>query len=66
MIVIVYGNPFDGLSVLGMFECTADATDYAGHYLNAEDWWVTSVEPKIEEETHTMIEGEYIPGIEGV
>ena len=37
--VIVTGNPFDGLQIIGPFKTHNDAVEYAGR-IEDTDWWV--------------------------
>lgn len=48
--VIVYGNAFDGLAILGTFEDEEDAAAYAeiDRVIRSEPWHIVFVEPKFE------------------
>lgn len=44
MLVIVYGNPFDGLAIVGPFEDTEEANHYGEMELRNFEYWVIAVE----------------------
>lgn len=39
MYVVVYGNPLDGLEIVGPFKDAGEALDYAENNLSGELWW---------------------------
>ena len=43
-LVILYGNPIDGLSVAGPFFSASRAIEWASDVLAGETWWVTPLE----------------------
>ncbi len=51
MYVIVVGNPFDGMNIIGPFDDAEFAGDYAQMLHRNEDWWVMKLTvPETEEE----------------
>jgi hypothetical protein len=52
--VVVSGNPFDGLTIWGPFDCFKEAEDFAICNpitdLSDETWWIEHLESPIEEE----------------
>lgn len=47
MVVVVSGNPFDGLAIHGPFPEGNAANEWASDALQREEWWVVEVqEPK--------------------
>lgn len=44
--VIVTGNPFDGLTLIGPFDNHEAALTYADTHTFEWDWWVVPVHPK--------------------
>ncbi len=46
MTILVWGNPFDGLSVVGPFDSTEEAARYAetDREIRGGDWWAIDVD----------------------
>lgn len=44
MSVVVFGNPVDGIQVIGPFDTGEDATRWADLVFNDGDWWVVPLE----------------------
>ena len=45
MFVILYGNPVDGMSIIGPFPTSEDANGHAEDTLNGNgEWWVVELE----------------------
>lgn len=43
--IIIYGNPVDGLSFIGPFDCLSDAAAAGNIDPNIEgDWWISELE----------------------
>lgn len=53
--VIIYGNPVDGLAVVGPFELYGDAEAYAEKKID-DGWWITNLEPVVEVHWITNLE----------
>lgn len=41
--VIVLGNPFDGLSIVGPFATGDEANEWADLHASGEDWWCVAL-----------------------
>lgn len=41
--VVVVGNPFDGIRLIGPFEDGNDANEWADENCDTEDWWVVNI-----------------------
>jgi hypothetical protein len=41
--VVVVGNPFDGIRLIGPFEDGNDANEWADENCNNEEWWVVNI-----------------------
>lgn len=39
MHVVVYGNPFDGMTIVGPFTTGVEAVEWASDHLKRDDWW---------------------------
>ena len=48
--VIAYGNPFDGIELIGCFDQAHDANEYANRHLVQFDWWIAALQKPCEEE----------------
>lgn len=44
MWVVVYGNPFEGMRIVGPFKRYSDAEEYADVENPADDWWITELQ----------------------
>lgn len=44
MFVVAYGNPFDGISLVGPFDDAEVAAEYAVSYHGDGEWWVKELE----------------------
>ena len=42
-IIVVRGNPIDGLEFFGPFDSEDDATEWADNHRDSRDWWVAYV-----------------------
>jgi len=42
--VIMYGDPVNGLHIMGTFWYAEDAITHAEEFLNGETWWVVELE----------------------
>lgn len=44
MFVVVIGNPFDGMRLVGGFRTWDEAEDWAGEFLGPEEWNIVAVD----------------------
>lgn len=48
MYVVVFGNPLDGLEIVGPFQDADDALHYADCNLSGETWWTYQLSAPVE------------------
>lgn len=55
MVVVLYGNPLDGLRIVGPFDSPADALAYTEHPADGErDWWIAEVDAPADPEAEAL------------
>ena len=62
LLIIVAGNPFDGLVVFGGFGDPADREDWTDQNLQGEHWWYPTVVDAYSADAQVVIEGVCPPG----
>lgn len=43
MSVVVLGNPFDGLNIVGPFDGPDEAHDWADDHADHSEWWIVNL-----------------------
>lgn len=41
--IVAFGNPFDGINVVGPFGSSEDAVNFADAERDSRDWWITTL-----------------------
>jgi hypothetical protein len=47
--ILVIGNPMDGIRFVGPFPDSVEANDYADEKYHGEEWWAARIDPPVDE-----------------